>query len=63
MIYADGLDDFMKVDSLPTVLILGRGGNIVYRVGGLPPEGFTESLTAAIQKALGVAGPNSLLHV
>ncbi|HEX4076244.1 MAG TPA: redoxin family protein [Candidatus Acidoferrales bacterium] len=53
VIYADGLDDFMKVDSLPTVLILGRGGNIVYRVGGLPPEGFRESLTAAIQKALG----------
>ncbi|MFZ1203357.1 MAG: redoxin family protein [Candidatus Acidiferrales bacterium] len=55
VIYADGLDDFMKVDSLPTVLILGRGGNIVYRVGGLPPEGFTESLTAAIQKALSPA--------
>jgi thiol-disulfide isomerase/thioredoxin len=53
VIYADGLDDFMKVDSLPTVLILGRGGNIVYRVGGLPPEGFAESLTAAIQSALG----------
>jgi thiol-disulfide isomerase/thioredoxin len=53
VIYADGLDDFMKVDSLPTVLILGRGGNIVYRVGGLPPAGFTESLTAAIQAALG----------
>jgi thiol-disulfide isomerase/thioredoxin/predicted negative regulator of RcsB-dependent stress response len=53
VIYADGLDDFMKVDSLPTVLILGRSGNIVYRVGGLPPEGFTESLIAAIQKALG----------
>jgi thiol-disulfide isomerase/thioredoxin len=52
VIYADGLDDFMKVDSLPTVLILGRGGNIVYRVGGLPPEGFAESLTAAIQSAL-----------
>ncbi|MGB7308987.1 MAG: redoxin family protein [Candidatus Acidiferrales bacterium] len=55
VIYADGLDDFMKVDSLPTVLILGRGGNIMYRVGGLPPEGFTESLTAAIQKALSPA--------
>jgi thiol-disulfide isomerase/thioredoxin len=54
VIYADGLDDFMKVDSLPTVLILGRGGNIVYRVGGLPPEGFAESLAAAIQSALGL---------
>ena len=55
VIFADGLNDFMKVDSLPTVLILGRGGNIVYRVGGLPPEGFTESLTAAVQNALGTA--------
>jgi thiol-disulfide isomerase/thioredoxin len=55
VIYADGLDDFMKVDSLPTVVILGRGGNIVYRVGGLPQEGFAESLTAAVQTALGVA--------
>jgi len=53
VIYADGLDDFMKVDSLPTVLIIGRGGNIVYRVGGLPPEGFSDSLAAAIQSALG----------
>lgn len=53
VIYADGLDDFMKVDSLPTVLILGPRGNIVYRVGGLPPAGFTESLTVAIQTALG----------
>ena len=56
VIYADGLNDFMKVDSLPTVLILGRGGNIVYRVGGVPPGGFSESLTAAIRSALG-AGP------
>lgn len=53
VIYADGLDDFMKVDSLPTVLVLSRDGSIVYRVGGLPPKGFAESLTAAIQNALG----------
>lgn len=53
VIYADGLDDFMKVDSLPTVLILGHAGNIVYRVGGLPPQGFAASLTAAIRSALG----------
>ena len=53
VIYSDGLNDFMKVDSLPTVLVLGRSGNIVYRVGGLPPQGFSESLTSAIQSALG----------
>jgi thiol-disulfide isomerase/thioredoxin len=53
VVYADGLDDFMKVDTLPTVLILGRGGEIVYRVGELAPEGFSVSLTSSIQAALG----------
>jgi thiol-disulfide isomerase/thioredoxin len=53
VVYADGLDSFMKVETLPTVLVLGRNGEIVYRVGGLAPEGFPESLIAAIQSALG----------
>jgi thiol-disulfide isomerase/thioredoxin len=53
--YADGLDSFMKVDTLPTVLILGRDGEIVYRVGELAPEGFSASLTSAIQAALGTS--------
>jgi thiol-disulfide isomerase/thioredoxin len=52
-VYADGLDDFMKVESLPTVLVLGRNGEIVYRVAGLAPDRFTQSLNAAIQDARG----------
>jgi len=55
VVYADGLDDFMKVESLPTVLILGRDGEIVYRVAGLPPEGFSDSLISAINAALSTA--------
>ncbi|MGA7922257.1 MAG: TlpA disulfide reductase family protein [Candidatus Acidiferrales bacterium] len=51
IIYADGLDDFMKVNSLPTVVILDRTGKVTYRVNGYPPVGFTEDLTAAIQSA------------
>lgn len=51
IVYADGLDDFMKVNSLPTVVILDRTGKIAYRVNGYPPEGFTEDLTTAIQSA------------
>ncbi len=51
IVYADGLDDFMKVNSLPTVVILDRTGKVTYRVNGYPPEGFTEDLTAAIQSA------------
>jgi thiol-disulfide isomerase/thioredoxin len=52
VIFADGLDDFMKVETLPTVLVLGRNGEIVYRTGGLVPDGFPGTLTAAIQTAL-----------
>lgn len=52
VIFADGLDRFTKADTLPAVLVLGRNGEIVYRTGGLPREGFADSLTAAIQTAL-----------
>jgi thiol-disulfide isomerase/thioredoxin len=53
VVYADGLDDFVKVQSLPTVLILDRSGKITYRINGYPPEGFAENLTNAIQTAVG----------
>ena len=51
VVYADGLDAFVKVESLPTVMILDRGGKITYRINGYPPEGFAENLTTAIQAA------------
>jgi thiol-disulfide isomerase/thioredoxin len=53
VIYADGLDTFLRVDTLPTVLVLGRNGEIAYRARGSAPDGFAESLTNAIQTALG----------
>jgi thiol-disulfide isomerase/thioredoxin len=52
IVYADGLDTFMKVESLPTVVILDSEGKISYRVDGFLPEGFQEGLTTAIQSAL-----------
>jgi len=51
VVYADGLDGLLDVDSLPTVLVLGRGGEIVYRATGFEPDGFSQALTAAIQSA------------
>src|SRR6202041_1254695 len=59
VVYADGLDDFVKVQSLPTVLILNRSGKITYRINGYPPEGFAENLTNAIQAAVGSALPSN----
>ena len=51
MAFADGLDDLLKVETLPTVLIIDRKGKIVYRVGEFSPETFSEELTTAIQSA------------
>ena len=51
--FADGLDDFMGVDTLPTVIIFDRAGKITFRLNGFPAKGFSESLTTAIQEALG----------
>jgi thiol-disulfide isomerase/thioredoxin len=52
VIFADGLDTFLKADALPAVLVLGRSADIVYRTGGLPRDAFPKSLTSAIQVAL-----------
>jgi len=53
--YSDGLDNFMKVRTLPTVMILDRTGEIAYRASGMPPQGFSESLTTAVQNSLKAA--------
>jgi thiol-disulfide isomerase/thioredoxin len=53
--YADGVDDFLKVESLPTVMVMDRGGRIMYHTVGFAPEKFVSSLTAAIQTALSIS--------
>lgn len=50
--FADGLDVFLKVESLPTVIVIDRTGKIVYRVGGLDLQQFTPSLDTALQSVL-----------
>jgi thiol-disulfide isomerase/thioredoxin len=55
VLFADGLDEFMHVTGLPTVIILDRTGKIAFRMDGFPTKGFTEYLTSAIQDAVGPA--------
>jgi thiol-disulfide isomerase/thioredoxin len=55
VLFADGLDDYFKVESLPTVIVLDADGKVTYRVNGFPPEGFTEALNTAIQSDLPAA--------
>jgi thiol-disulfide isomerase/thioredoxin len=51
VVFADGLDAFLNVSTLPTVVILDHSGKIVYRVGGFS-ENFPATLTAAVRAAL-----------
>jgi thiol-disulfide isomerase/thioredoxin len=53
VIYADGLEDLLKAQTLPAVLVLSPTGDVAYRTGGIPRDGFADALTAAIQTALG----------
>ncbi len=51
VVFADGLDQWMKIASIPTVMVLDREGKIIYRASGFAPEGFAEALSQAIERA------------
>jgi cytochrome c biogenesis protein CcmG/thiol:disulfide interchange protein DsbE len=52
VVFSDGLDEFLKVSSLPTVILLNGEGKIIFRVNGFDPDGFSPRLTTAVQNAL-----------
>jgi thiol-disulfide isomerase/thioredoxin len=49
--FADGLDRLLAVTSLPTVIVLGHDGKIVYRSEGFGESGFEKELAEAISRA------------
>jgi thiol-disulfide isomerase/thioredoxin len=51
-IFADGLDDLLRVIALPTVIILDHNGRIAYRANGYQSEDFQGRLTTAVEKTL-----------
>jgi thiol-disulfide isomerase/thioredoxin len=52
VVFADGLDHFLAVNSLPTVVIIDRAGKVSYRAEGFGEDGFERELTAAARRAL-----------
>jgi thiol-disulfide isomerase/thioredoxin len=52
VVFADGLERLLAVNSYPTVVVLDRAGKIVYRAEGFGDDAFEQSLTAAIRTAL-----------
>jgi thiol-disulfide isomerase/thioredoxin len=59
MVFADGLDRLLAVTSFPTVLVLDRGGKIVYRSEGFGDDTFEANLGNAIQHAISVPAAQS----
>ncbi len=51
VVFADGLDDFLRVLSLPTVIVLDHTGKISYRINGYQSEEFGERLSNAIDRS------------
>jgi thiol-disulfide isomerase/thioredoxin/cytochrome c-type biogenesis protein CcmH/NrfG len=52
VVYAQGLDQLMGIRALPTTMILGPDGRVVFRQMGLDIGSFVETLEGAIRVAL-----------
>jgi thiol-disulfide isomerase/thioredoxin len=52
VVFADGLDTLLSVNSFPTVVILDRQGRIAYRAEGFDPDDVETELTNAVRHAL-----------
>ena len=55
VLFADGLDLLLQVNSFPTTLILDRTGKIAYRAEGFDPDGTDQTVVEAVERALGSA--------
>ena len=53
VVFADGLDRLLSINSFPTIVIIDRSGKIIYRAEGYDEEGSQKNLISAIHEALG----------
>jgi thiol-disulfide isomerase/thioredoxin len=53
VVFADGLDRLLAINSFPTIVIIDRTGKIVYRAEGYDEDGSQKNLISAIHEALG----------
>jgi thiol-disulfide isomerase/thioredoxin len=51
LVFADGLDTVLKVETIPTIIVLDHAGKVAYRTQGFVPDNFSDALSAAITKA------------
>jgi thiol-disulfide isomerase/thioredoxin len=59
VVFADGLDRLLAVNSLPTIIILDRSGKIAYRAEGFDPDAVEAELNSALRRVLDAGQSNS----
>jgi thiol-disulfide isomerase/thioredoxin len=52
LVYAQGLDRLLGVQSLPTLLIFDRNGHVVFRLEGLAFSSFVETVEKKVRETL-----------
>ena len=55
VVFADGLDRFLKITTLPAVVVIGPDGRVLYRVEHPNVRGFAGGVSGVIQGALPAA--------
>lgn len=51
--FDDGLQNLLKISSIPTTIVFGKKGDLVSRMNGFLPDRFVDMLTQRIEDALG----------
>lgn len=51
--FEEGLSRVLRVDAIPTTVIIGRDGKVAVQMPGFDPATFAETLSARIREALG----------
>jgi len=57
LVFADGVNQAFRVESIPTVIVLDKAGKVAYRAQGFAPDGFTDLAAGAITKASTASSP------
>ena len=57
VVYAQGLDHFLEVTALPTLVIFDRQGRVVFREVGMDPDTFEKQLENKLRQVLAQPSP------
>ncbi len=57
LLFADGINQALHVQSIPTILVLDTTGKVAYRTQGFAPDAFPDAAAGAITRASAATAP------